>query len=184
MAFHNTGLKATICTFSTCLFATSAWAGPYSGGQFGLYGFFVFYYLGLPTIFILAMAKTIFWVKLAKEAGEESFIILKTGISIVSAIFEFLLSAFIIAGLTMLAHQYPLFAEVDSYTLWWALAGWSLFFVILGSFDIFKNRLLLKEFQSRHPDRIFPERASLAGAVALWVTLGILATFAAVLNYF
>lgn len=165
--------RVTLLTLGFFFAAGTAWAGPYSGGQFGLYGLYVFLYLGPPAILILATAKALFWSKLASEAGEERFFILKIAASAIFSVIEFLAAALLVGIMATLAHQAPLLDEIDRYTLWGALTGWGLFFLLLGNMDIAGNRRLLKMMQSRHPDKIFTESSIMTGAWCLWVGLGL-----------
>ncbi len=165
-----------------CLFATTAWAGPYSGGQFGLYGLYVFLYLALPAVLILTIAKTIFWSKLTAEASGQKLLILKTIASFALAALEFFFATAIISVIAIVSGQVPLVAEIDRYTSWAALTGWVLFFLILGRLDIRNNHWLMKKAESSQSDRTFPKKFIYAGAIGLWLALGILGILVCLLS--
>lgn len=167
---------------SSCLCTTPAWAGPYSGGQFGLYGLYVFLYLALPAILILTIAKTIFWSKLTAEASGQKLLVLKAAASFALAALEFLFATAIISVIAVVSGQVPLVAEIDRYTSWGALTGWVLFFLILGRLDIRNNYWLMKKAESRQPDKLFPKKFIYAGAIGLWLALGILGILVCLLS--
>lgn len=165
-----------------CLCAVPAWAGPYSSGQFGLYGLYVFLYLALPAILVLTIAKTMLWSKLTAPTSGQKLLILKAVASLALAALEFLFATVIITVVALASGQAPLIAEIDKYTIWGALGGWGLFFLILGGLDVQNNRWLLRNAQSGQPDRVFPEKAIYAGAIGLWLALGMLAIVAYLLS--
>ncbi|PKL42026.1 MAG: hypothetical protein CVV41_16385 [Candidatus Riflebacteria bacterium HGW-Riflebacteria-1] len=184
LTVHFTGSKAAVLTTGICLSASTAWAGPYYGGQFGLYALFVFMYLALPAVAILAVTKTVFWSRLKLASGRELYPVFLLVASTALACLEFAVALAITAGLYALAQLIPVIAEVDRYSIWVALIGWSMFFIILGLVDVRNSLWLLRRAQNRFPDKTLPQKGALLGAISLWVALVLMVIVVTIASYF
>ena len=159
--------KTLLTTGTLCLISTSAWAGPYPGGQFALYGLYVCLYLVPPAVLILTAAKTVLWCRLPLEPGQQQYYILKaTGAFFISC-WECVLSGFAAAAAVTLASLVPAISETDRTTGIIALIGWSLFFVFLGIFDARYNRRLLNRHQLKNPGATLTEKHIYIGPVIM-----------------
>ena len=159
-------------TILFCFCATTAWAGPYSGGQFGLYTIYVFYFLVPPAVLILTFAKTHLWNNQPLAENEHRYLILKVTAAFFISCAETMTALLAAAGLVSLAAMLiPAIDEANRAGISIAMTGWGLFLLIIALLDILHNRWLLERIRRKHPDSNLPAWPVYVGPVIMLIVL-------------